>query len=257
MADNREHGGYVLKVREDTTRALVALRSDNERLRTQLATVDSDRSRLRTEKLNLQDQLMSTREQLGRRMDEHSELIRRLTEIERENERVAGEFIDIETQNANLASLYVASYQLHGTLDRDQVLAAIKEIIINLIGSEDFAIFERVAGEDRLELIGWFDAPPERLRVIRLGEGIIGQVAATGQPVVDQHGRCGMVACIPLAVDNQVVGVIALFRLLPQKTNALERLDHELIDLLASQAGVALYCSRLHALENRDGRGVR
>lgn len=200
---------------------------------------------------------MSTREQLARRLDEHSELVLRLSAIERESERVAGEFVDIETQNANLASLYVASYQLHGTLDRNQILAAIKEIIVNLIGSEDFAIFERVAGEDRLELIGWFDSPPERLRFIRVGEGIIGQVAATGQPVIDQHGRCGMVACIPLAVDNHVVGVIALFRLLPQKTNALERLDHELIDLLASQAGVALYCSRLHALENRDLRGVR
>jgi hypothetical protein len=42
-----------------------------------------------------------------------------------------------------------------------------------------------------------------------------------------------------------VTGAIALFRLLPQKP-ALEDVDHELFELLATHAATALYCTRLH-----------
>jgi GAF domain-containing protein len=86
-------------------------------------------------------------------------------------------------------------------------------------------------------------------REVRFGEGIIGQVASTGQPFVsnDEHGRgVGVTACVPLQVDGRVTGAIAIFRLLPQKHDGLEALDEELLGLLASQAGIALYCTTLH-----------
>jgi hypothetical protein len=43
-----------------------------------------------------------------------------------------------------------------------------------------------------------------------------------------------------------VTGVIALFRLLPQKPR-VEEADHELFDLLAVHAAMALYCTGLHS----------
>ncbi|MEA2489835.1 MAG: hypothetical protein QOH21_1627 [Acidobacteriota bacterium] len=239
--------GYVQKVREDTNRILADLKTQNERLRSLVAAIDSDRARLQTEKIRLQEQLMNAREDLSQRIEEHNALLRRLTDVERENESVSCRFQDIETQNTNLANLYVAGYQLHGSLDRHHVLGAIREIIINLIGSEDFAIFER-AGEDTLELVGWFEEPP-LAREVRFGSGIIGQVAATGQAFFatgDNSRNVGISACVPLTVDGTVTGVIALFRLLPQKQNALQPVDEELLSLLASQAGIALHCTRLH-----------
>ncbi len=241
-------GNYVQKVREDTNRALGELKGQNERLRVMVAALESDRTRLQVEKIRLQEQLMNVREDLAQRVDEHSTLVRRLSEVQRENESVAGRFVEIETQNTNLANLYVAGYQLHGSLDRQQVLVSIKEIVINLIGSEDFAIFER-DGEDRLRMIDWFDEPPTAFHEVAIGEGIIGQVAATGQAFIsnDERGRSvGMVACVPLQVDGRVTGAIAIFRLLPQKHDGLELLDEELLGLLASQAGIALYCTSLH-----------
>ena len=242
-------GNYVQKVREDTHRAMSELKGQNERLRVMAAALESDRARLQAEKIRLQEQLMNVREDLARRIDEHSTLLRRLSDVQRENESVAGRFVEIETQNTNLANLYVAGYQLHGSLDRRQVLGAIKEIVINLIGSEDFAIFER-DGEDRLRMIDWFDEPPAAVRSVSFGDGIIGRVAATGQSFVangDQGRSVGMAACVPLQVDGRVTGAIAIFRLLPQKQNGLEALDEELLGLLASQAGIALYCTALHA----------
>lgn len=242
-------GNYVQKVREDTNRAIFEIKGQNERLRVMVAALEADRNRLQIEKIRLQEQLMNVREDLAQRIDEHNTLMRRLSEVQRENESVAGRFVEIETQNTNLANLYVAGYQLHGSLDRAQVVAAIKEIVINLIGSEDFAIFER-DGEDRLRMIDWFEEPPSMFHEVAFGDGIIGQVAATGQPFVanGEHGRSvGMAACVPLQVDGRVTGAIAIFRLLPQKHHGLESLDEELLGLLASQAGIALYCTSLHA----------
>lgn len=249
-APNENAGGnYVQKIREDTSRAITEIKGQNERLRVMVAALESDRNRLQVEKIRLQEQLMNVREELAQRVDEHHALMRRLSEVQHENESVAGRFVEIETQNTNLANLYVAGYQLHGSLDRWQVLAAIKEIVINLIGSEDFAIFER-EGEDRLRMIDWFDEPPTTFREVAFGDGIIGQVAATGEAFVanGENGRSvGMAACVPLQVDGRVTGAIAIFRLLPQKHHGLEALDEELLGLLASQAGIALYCTSIHA----------
>lgn len=240
-------GGYVQRVRDDTSRAMAELRAQNERLREMVAALESDRSRLQIEKIRLQEQLMNLREELGQRIDEHSALVRRLYEVQRESESVSARFLDIETQNTNLANLYVAGYQLHGSLDRTRVLEAIKEIVVNLIGSEDFAVFERHG--ERLHMIEWFEDPPAAFRDLRVGEGIVGKVVATGETFVakDDHGRgAGIIACVPLQVEDRIIGAIAIFGLLPQKQQGLEALDEELLALLASQAGIALYCTALH-----------
>ena len=176
-----------------------------------------------------------------------------LEEIQRLNQTLtdfSSRYIDVEQQNTNLANLYVATYQLHGTLDRDRVLAAIKEVIINLIGSEELAIWE-VTGE-ALTLLDSFGIDPEEWERVPLDReaGLIGLVAETGQRFV--HGEADLVgsgreetlnACIPLKLDDTVIGVIGVFQLLPQK-NGFEAIDMELFELLGSHAATALYCTR-------------
>ncbi len=53
----------------------------------------------------------------------------------------------------------------------------------------------------------------------------------------------GLTACVPLVLDDKVIGAIAVFRLLDQKESKLTTLDFELFDLLATHAASALYCS--------------
>src|SRR5436190_21504374 len=84
----------------------------------------------------------------------------RLTAIEEESRDFSARYVEVEQQNTNLANLYVASYQLHGTLDRERVLTAIKEIIINLIGSEELAIWEIDRDFDAMMLIDSFGIDP-------------------------------------------------------------------------------------------------
>ena len=184
---------------------------------------------------------------------EHERDRKRLAEIETQNRRFSEQYVEVEQQNAGLANLYVASFRLHSTLDRQEILATIQEIIINLIGSEELAIFEMDRASSALSLVASFGIEPERYQTVRLGTGIIGGVALTGQMYLsDGQSGCaasteeaGLTACIPLKLDGKVVGTIAVFRLLQQKAG-LEAIDHELFDLLAAQAGTALFSSALN-----------
>jgi hypothetical protein len=185
---------------------------------------------------------------------EHHQLESQLERVRQETERDSARYAEIEQQNSNLANLYVASYRLHGTLDRKEVLAAIQEIIANLIGSEDAAIFEVDRERKTLGFVAGFGVEPERCPEVALGSGIIGRAAATGEIYVAgpesaastaAHER-DLTACIPLSLDGTVTGAIAIFKLLPQKPG-VEDIDRELFELLATHAATALYCSGLHA----------
>jgi nitrate/nitrite-specific signal transduction histidine kinase len=197
--------------------------------------------------VHLHEQLMQVRENLAQRVDDHNALLRRVAELRRENETVVRRFTEIESQNANLANLYVASCQLHASLDRREVIAAIREIVVTHIGSQEFAIYER-RGADRLRMIESSEGAPPAFRDVVFGDGIIGKVAASGEPFISNgdHGRAyGIAACVPFEVNGRVTGAIAIFRLDPRKEVGLEALDEELLGLLSSQAGIALHCTDL------------
>ena len=154
-------------------------------------------------------------------------------------------------QNSNLANLYVASYRLHGTLDRKEVIDTLQEIIANLIGSEEAGLFELDAGKQTLELVASFglaaDALPlgparQRPRSARPR----GAARSSWPSRAASEADGGLTACIPLKLDGKVTGAIAIFRLLPQKSG-FEEVDRELFELLATHAATALYCTALHA----------
>ena len=174
-----------------------------------------------------------------------------------ENERlrllVEGLKAESEAQVANLASLYVAVTSVHGALDRPSVLSSVQEIVTNLIGSEEMAIFETDAARGRLTLLASMGIEPGRYQDIALGEGAIGRTAATGERLIRQEGGsltgdgdAALTACIPLKVAGRVVGVLAVFRLLPHK-GWLDAIDLDLFDVLASHAASALLFTRLYA----------
>lgn len=247
MRKDGERGpAYVRKVQEDTRRYVEKLINENETLRTLLAKMES-------EKLSLEEQMLTVREQLDSHRKEQVRLQRQIAEIEADKQQFSKEFESIEQQNSNLANLYVSSYRLHGTLDRQEVLATIQEILINLVGSEEIGIFELDPDQWKLTLAASFGIDEERYRSIPVGSGVIGRVAQTGEAHFGEgkNGDSGsddrdVTACIALKVDGKVTGAIAVFSLLPQKTG-LEALDHELFELLGTHAAVALYSTGLHA----------
>ena len=193
--------------------------------------------------------MLTIQEELSRHEKEQVSLRRKMAEIEANNQRFTREYLEIEHQNANLANLYVTSYRLHGTLDRDEVLTIIQEILINLVGSEEVAVFELDEDGGGLSLAASFGIDEACYQRVALGSGVIGRVAEAGESFFgngDPEKDDGVTACIALKVDNKVTGVITVFGLLPQKSG-LEAMDHELFGLLGTHAAVALYSSGLAA----------
>jgi hypothetical protein len=158
-----------------------------------------------------------------------------------ENVRQLQQITALQEYTSRLTNLYVASYQLQGTVTRKRVLEAISEIVINMIGSEDFGVYE--LDDDTLTMVCGFG--PVDLRQIDLGDhaGMLWQSVERGELLLGETAA-EAVACIPLKVDGHVNGVIAIFSLLEHKAE-LEPLDHELFALLGTHAATALYSSGL------------
>lgn len=253
--DEQRQPHYVRKVQEDTRRYIQTLLSENETLRTLLAKFES-------EKLRLEEQFLTLQQQLDSHRREQLRLQRQLAEIEADNQRFAKGYADIEQHNSNLANLYVASYRLHATLDREEVLGIVQEIIVNLVGSEEIGIFELEEERSVLRLVASYGIEETRYARIPVGSGTIGCVVETGKPYFRESGDDGPdredepTACIALHVNGQITGAVAIFRLLPQKTG-LESLDHELLDLLATHAATALYAAELHSRFMAEMRPTR
>jgi len=229
---------YVDTVRERQQRYAKDLIRENETLRRMAATLESDVRRLQAE-------VLDARVALGLREEG---LRRRLTEIEAENKRYAERYAEIERQSGDLANLYVASYQLNSTVDRAQVLTSIKEIVINLIGSENFGVFERVRETDHLRLATSFGIDTDAFASLAPGDARRHREMTSGAIFVadPKEPSPGILASIPLKLDGELIGVIDIFGLLAHKPE-LESVDYELFDLLAAHASRALYCANLHA----------
>lgn len=263
--DPEPRDGYAQSVFDATQRYIQKILDGNDQVRRKLAALESDNAALERERLAAREEIVGLRERLARCREDHAELQRRLCEVENESRGYADEYLDLERRNSNLVNLYVASYGLHGTLARPEILQCIREIVINLIGSEELAVLE-VEG-DRFRTADSFGIDDDACEGLSTEAGLVGRVVSTGEPWIegrsDASERTGseeyLTACIPLRVEDRVFGAIAIFRLLPQKSAGLVDLDHELLELLAAQAGTALFCSTLfarHAAEERRSTGT-
>lgn len=207
------------------------------------------------------DELADTYNQLR---DRYRKLASELNAIKTENIDFAKKYVEIEEQNTSLANLYVASYQLHSTLDFGEVVRIVVEIVINLIGAEKLGIFLFDEETERLECVAHEGLTENERRSIIVGQGLQGKVAALGESyyITDEakqrkaEKQDEPIACIPLKIRDRLIGVISIYRLLRQK-DGFTSIDFKLFDLLAGHAATALYSSRLYALSERKLKTVR
>ena len=178
--------------------------------------------------------------------------------MEEENKDFANRYVEVETENNNLANLYVASYQLHSTLDFGENLKIILEIVMNLIGAEEFSIMLLDEKLNELLIVAQEGMGPKTQAAIRLGHGIIGTTAKTGDAYYRQGDPADVsdvdyanpLVCIPLKIKEHVIGTIVIYRLLVQK-GELAAVDYELFSMLAGHAATALFSSKLYSESER------
>ncbi|EYF02565.1 GAF domain-containing protein [Chondromyces apiculatus] len=196
-------------------------------------------------------------------LEERALLEARIAELEGEARRIYANYAEAAAQSAHFAHLFLTVQRLRAARGREGIYEAIRELVENLVGSSEVAIYERreAHGDEHregcgellagprgeagaaLQLGASFGVEPEPPGSISLGAGIVGQVVATGQAYFAEHTGEGaegeVTACIPLAFEHRILGAVVIYRMLPQKP-ALSRLDHEILSVLVSHAAVAL-----------------
>lgn len=228
---------------------------ENEKLRYRVAQLEE------VNKFSDRDEnfkLRSLEERIRFLEEENRSLLERYRQVEEENKDFANRYVEVEAENNNLANLYVASYQLHSTLDFNECLKIILEIVMNLIGAEEFSIMMLDEKTNEMSVVAQEGMGPEAHPSIKLGDGIIGMAAKTGEAYYrdgDPTNLKGVdylhpLVCIPLKIKEHVIGVIVVYKLLIQK-KAFTNVDYELFSMLAGHAATALFSSKLYSQSER------
>jgi GAF domain-containing protein len=151
---------------------------------------------------------------------------------------------DLEEDKAHLGRLCVASVQLHEAAGGEaESLRNLQDVLVNLIGSEQLAIWSLSTDGRRLDLRASQSVDTGRWQTVRVGEGPVGRAAATGEIVVERPDGPGQpTLAIPLLLGRRVVGVVAVFDLLAHRSGFAPR-DQDVFRLISQQAAFALCCS--------------
>ncbi len=190
-------------------------------------------------------------------MEQVAELEKRIESVQKENQDFANMCVEVQEQSDAITNLYVASHRLHATVEPTQVMKIILEILVELVGAEDFGVFLLDEKKNALELMAG-EGIDEKIpaRTLPAGEGVIGEVASSGeafyfepQGVSELEARLPM-AAVPLHMNSNAVGVIVIYKLLSQKPS-FSSIDHQLLQLLAEDAATALANARLHRTMDR------
>lgn len=244
---------FVRKLFEEGSRYMEQLLEENERLRLTLVRErDAARSASPEELSLLKRRLALAQEDAEASRKQHDTLRAELDRIEAENREFADICVVLQEKQAALSSLYAASYELHASLELSEVLETLTEIVVNLLGSESFAIYLTDEKLSALQVKVEVGLPPLAARTLETGHGLIGRAVASDEPWFEaEHSDASEpIVVVPLRVREQTVGVLAIFAFLPQKKGITD-LDRELFRLVSAQAATALHGAQLYLKESR------
>jgi hypothetical protein len=232
---------------------------ENRRLKDQLARLEEENASLKTQLASdraIRD-LLNKIEELER---EKSRLLSTVHEQEELTSRVTNRFAEIESELESFANLYVASFQLHASLRARAVVKNLKELMVQLVGARSVAVYFADDEGRHLTPILSEGVDVATLPVIAVKDGstadrtamVIERTFLTGVPhMADGDITVAPAACVPLQLDERVVGAIVIYALLQHKTRFVA-VDRELFKLLGAHAATVLVAAYLWA--DVDGR---
>jgi hypothetical protein len=226
---------------------MLEIEAENRKLRAHLASDEA-----------IRDLLRKIEELENEKMD----LANRSARAEAVKDNFSAQYAEVESELAHFANLYVATSQLHTALSVRGVLRALKELLAQLLGAAAFAVY--FLSDEGTELVALTSEGVESSDVARLpvNKGAIGRAFADGEVSFRVEGDLtdasidDPVVVIPLHMDGSIIGVIAIFGTLPQKTEFVY-IDRELFKLLGAQAAPALVNARLFTDAGRKVPGLQ
>jgi hypothetical protein len=221
---------------------------ENRRLREQMAALEEENAALRTQLASdkaIRD-LLSKIDQLER------EKARLLSAVHQQAE-ITHRVHEIEAELESFANLYVASFQLHSSLRVRTVVRNVKELLVQLVGVRSLSIY--LANQDDSYLlpivsegVDLATLPKIRLREALTSEPVeatVERTYLTGVPhIAEGDVDAPPAACIPLQIEDRLMGVIVVYTLLLHKKRFVT-VDRELFKLLGAHAGGAIVSAHL------------
>ncbi len=230
------------------------LLKENQRLRSRLASVTDRQESAARDPADWEKLRRELLTRIATLEEECTTVRERLDQVELENSQFAQRYVEVEEENNNLANLYVSSYQLHSTLDLQEVIRIITEIVINLIGAEVFAVYLIEGEGSELHPVAAEGMDVAAFPKAKLGVGVLGKAVASNEATCWDTQRSDdltqPIVCVPLVVQNRPIGAIAVFGLLAQK-DGFSALDHELFNMLGGHAATAIFAAKLYSQSER------
>ncbi len=152
---------------------------------------------------------------------------------------------------ADELKLEAAMLRLRHSTDEENALEAIREIVANLLGSEEMGLYKVDESKGVLWLYWSFGIDPDTNRMLdTVHEPVLQQVIGgeiylknSGGDIDGSGSDAKTTAYVPLRYRGGVVAVLAILSWLPQKKN-FDRSDVEILRLLSNDAATALFDSR-------------
>ena len=159
-----------------------------------------------------------------------------------------------DTRVGDLMKLLVAVRVLIESRDAAAALDSLRDILVNVVGTADFAIYSI---DSRLKVLVPLAVVGESMRTadrMPLDSGWIGEVVRSGELLIEPEGgsarRRGRIpevaAVVPLKVLDRIVGAIVIARMLPHR-ELLGACDREVLGLLGVYAATAIIAAHRRA----------
>ena len=193
-------------------------------------------TRIQMDNIKLKSQLHSLQESLEFSRSERATLESQLKSLQGGTRDAEAQIVELSKQCRELRALLACAMRLLAAGSREGTFHAVQDIVANVIGSEEIALFEMNTEGTALCPSAWCGANIPEGTSVAVGEGWVGQVALTGTAFTSPGNGSGMAACIPLRASEKIIGVLAIYSLLPQKWQ-LEPWDIAVLKLLECEAG--------------------
>jgi hypothetical protein len=153
--------------------------------------------------------------------------------------------------------LEVAQRRLADSADHEDVLEALRDIVTNLLGSEEIALFNVEKGQRALSLRWSFGIDAARHKTLVAGTSWLQRVI-DGEPYVEGASACqqdsdligAFNAFVPIRLGDQTVAVLGIRSLLPQK-GGLDELDVKLLRFVSGEVGKVLFSQKSNAMPDK------
>jgi len=257
---NKERDVFIQTFFKKGAQLTEELLKENDRLRKELRDIETENAALRAH-VKSDEAIRDLLKKIESLEQEKLRLVSCFRDAQAQTDQYVSTFAEVESELANLASLYVASNQLHSTLNLRGVMRQIKEMLAQLVGARSFAIYFVSDDNTQLIPISVEGVRPDEIKATRVGEGPVGTAFSSAAAAIAETSDLATrtvdnpAACVPLRVEDRVVGVIAIFSTFEQKSKFVP-VDYEFFKLLAAHGASAIVAARLFAERNGKTPGI-